>query len=84
MLEQGCLLTRHKYPCIVPSMPTRKPSHPKPLNRDELRFWCESFVAYEMPTALRHGTKITPIGQAHLAADFADSAINELRLRFRT
>lgn len=56
---------------------------PQPLARADAKFWREAFVAYELPAALRHGTKITPPGLAHLAGDFADSAVREYRMRLK-
>jgi hypothetical protein len=58
--------------------------HPFPtLNRDERRFWRQAFLAAELPYVLRQGSKVSPQGIAHFSAEYADSAINEFRRRFR-
>lgn len=61
-------------------MPTN--NTPAPLAADEQQFWDDSFNSAEFPLLLKGDTKgITPAGLAHLAADFADAAVIERRLR---
>lgn len=65
-------------------MATRHSSSPEPrLNRLNGKFWRDAFLAAEVSTLLKVGTKITPAGLAHLSADYADAAVREFRRRFK-
>jgi len=57
-------------------------TEPKPSNLNRT-FWKQAFLAAELSTVIRHGTKIEPKGLAHLAADYADAALTEYRIRFQ-
>jgi hypothetical protein len=64
-------------------MVTRKPKTEQPPSKAERMFWRDAFLAAELPTVFRQGMKITPAGLAHLAAEYADSAVTEFRRRFK-
>lgn len=49
--------------------------------RSERAFWREAFLRAELPVLLKHGTKITPAGLAHLSGEYADAAVREYQLR---
>lgn len=55
--------------------------HPAPLTRLEVAFWQQAFLAAELPVLLKGKSHMSPAGVAHLAAEFADASIAELRLR---
>lgn len=51
-----------------------------PLSRSELNFWKAAFLAAQVPMLLKRGTRnLDPTGAAHLAAEYADAAVLELR-----
>jgi hypothetical protein len=55
------------------------------LNRPEQKFWREAFLGAEISTLLRsNGRQISPIGAAHLAAEYADAALTEFKARYGT
>jgi hypothetical protein len=64
-------------------MATKHSSSPERRhNRLNGKLWRESFLAAEVSTLLKVGTKVTPVGLAHLAAEYADAAVREFRRRF--
>lgn len=50
-----------------------------PLTHSELKFWQQAFLAAELTVLLKAGGRLNPAGAAHLAAEYADAAINEYR-----
>lgn len=57
----------------------------RPLNKPtpgEVTFWQEAFVAAELSVLLKVGTRVSPVGAAHLMGEFADAALTEHRRRF--
>jgi hypothetical protein len=69
-------------------METPNSSLPEPalrrLNKDEQAFWREAFVGAELPVLMRGAArKVSAIGVAHLAAEYADAAVIEFRRRIR-
>jgi hypothetical protein len=51
-----------------------------PLTRSELVFWQRAFLAAEISTLLKSGTRrMNPAGAAHLAAEYANAAVAEFR-----
>lgn len=51
-----------------------------PLTRSELVFWQRAFLAAEIPTLLKTGTRrLNPAGAAHIAAEYANAAVTEFR-----
>lgn len=52
-------------------------------NLNERQFWQSAFLAAELPALIKgNGRRLAPEGIAHLAAEYADAAVNELRKRF--
>jgi hypothetical protein len=65
-------------------MATKHSSSPeRRLNRLNAKLWRDAFLAAEVSTLLKVGSKITPVGLAHLAAEYADAAVREFRRRFK-
>lgn len=59
-------------------MATQK--HPAPLTSQELQFWQSAFLAAELPVLMKGSRHLSAIAVAHLAADYANAAVNELRI----
>lgn len=60
-------------------MPRKNHAQPRrPLTRSELTFWKAAFLAAEMPVVLK-GRGWSPLGAAHVAREYADAAVGELR-----
>lgn len=58
-------------------MPANRPTA---LSRAEADFWQRAFVAASQPLLMKHDGEAAAVpGIAHLAADFADAAVLELR-----
>jgi hypothetical protein len=50
------------------------------MSRSELVFWRQSFLAAELSVLLGgNAQKLNPAGAAHLSAEYANAAVNELR-----
>lgn len=58
-------------------MATQK--HLAHLTGSELTFWQNAFLAAELPVLLKGEKQISPAGMAHLAAEYANAAVLELR-----
>ena len=55
---------------------------PRHLNTAERSFWEKAFLAAELPSLMTGELKDTsPQGAAHIAADYADAALIEMRRR---
>jgi hypothetical protein len=52
------------------------------LTPAEQAFWDKACVAAELSLLVKIGTRISPIGAAHLMADSADALLRERRRRF--
>lgn len=61
---------------------TRKPLPDQPPSPAMRKFWREAFLAAEFPSVVRYGRRVSPLGLAHMSAEFADAALTEFRRRF--
>lgn len=82
-LQEG-LLTSIQVLLYSPSMPsrTRKPLPDQPPSEQMREFWREAFLAAEFPSVVRYGRRVSPLGLAHMSAEYADAALIEFRRRF--
>lgn len=50
-----------------------------PMSASERTFWKQAFLAAELSVLLKGARNLNPAGAAHLASEYADAAVRELR-----